>query len=174
MLCCRHLLFIPLPATHQAITQMGGWHAVAQELKLEHSRSTAKAWQTWSVSDLAQQLRLFMAQHTPDHSQHPEPAARARQQQQQQLPQASGSSRLSQLRRHRQQQAALTQPQQVSAQWEHLPTQAQLTSAGRLDLVYSLRQHGHDVVRQHMHLQARYSRPKQKVCVKGSASLGEE
>lgn len=148
---------------------MGGWHAVAQELQLEHCRSTAKAWQTWSVSDLAQQLRVFMAQHTPDQSQHPEPAARERQQQQQQLPQASGSSRLSQLRRHRQQQggqqqAVLTQPQQVSAQWEHLPTQAQLTSAGRLDLLYSLRQHGYDVVRQHMHLQARYSRPKQKVC----------
>lgn len=136
---------------------------------MEHSRSTAKAWQTWSVSDLAQHLRVFMAQHTPDQSHHPEPAARARQQQQ---PQASGSSRLSQLRRHRQQQggrqqAAPTQPQQVSAQWERLPTQAQLTSAGRLDLLYSLRQHGYDVVRQHMHLQARYSRPKQKVCVWG-------
>jgi hypothetical protein len=48
-----------------------------------------------------------------------------------------------------------------------LPTQAVLLAAGRLDLVYGLRQHGYEAVRSYMALPARYSRPKQKVGVGG-------
>jgi len=55
------------------------------------------------------------------------------------------------------------QKQRQRQQWQHLPTQAQLVSAGRFDLLYALKHHGYEAVRQHMGLQGRYSRAKQKV-----------
>lgn len=187
-------------AVLQAITHMGGWHAVATELKLADVKDTDKAWQAWSIQDLSHELRLFMDPHnsspgaatTPaaavDAAGHQNAASRAaggqqqpqqqqqqHKQQQQQPADAGCSSRLSgfvRRRRHRHLQQA-EPPSELQAQQRqqpipaaHLPTQAELVSAGRLDIVYSLRRHGYDAVRQHMGLKARYSRPKQKVrCV---------
>lgn len=162
------LLPLILSTTPQAISHMGGWKAAAQSLNLHNRRPTPHAWRDWSLDDLAQQLAHFMAAPQQQQQQPQQQALTA-------VPEVSMQRRRSSRRSHTQTSSQgsnqitrsdplpVRQQHQDMQQQSHLPTQAQLMSAGRFDLVYSLRQYGYEAVRQHMGLQSRWRKPKIKV-----------
>jgi hypothetical protein len=91
------------------------------------------------------QESLQAADAAPQHSKQQQP----QQQQQQQQQQQKGRSKA------------------VQGAWKHMPTQAQLLAAGRLDLLYSLRQYGYEDVLQELvargwQLSSPYKQPRHK------------
>lgn len=147
----------------QAICQLGGWRAAADVLKLQRARPTPAQH---SLEELTQQLQEFMrAAHNPS------PSATGPSSSNSSNSDGVGRRRMAELlsRRRSGTQAGEQQQQQqhqqggkqeegappVRPQQPKLPTQAQLLAAGRRDLVYGMRQHGYEVVQQHLGLRPR-------------------